>query len=151
MIYVPKCGLPPPIECTQRRYCVTDPSWASGLPFEGLSRVGPSYNKWSVWPVCTSLDWPHPYVGTITANSELNFAISWLRGLAIWRDRAGRLSGRPRHHYSFQRASRRASASSHRNLSSAVFITNIAESDFPYTQLLGVPGREIDPALRPLV
>ena len=68
---------------------VTDPSWASALPFEGLSRVGPSYNKWSVWPVCTSLDWPHPYVGTITANSELNFAISWLRGLAIWRDRSG--------------------------------------------------------------
>jgi hypothetical protein len=35
--------------------------------------------------VCTSLDWPHPYVGTIKANSELNFAISSLRGLAIWR------------------------------------------------------------------
>ena len=28
------------------------------------------------------MDWPHPYVGTITANSELNFAIPWLRGLA---------------------------------------------------------------------
>src|SRR5262249_55076749 len=26
-----------------------------------------TYNKWDAWPVCTSLDWPHPYVGTITA------------------------------------------------------------------------------------
>src|SRR6266511_1089333 len=38
-----------------------------------------------------------------------------------------------------------ASASSHRDLSSAVFITNIAESDFRYTQphespLIGVPS-----------
>jgi transposase InsO family protein len=34
----------------------------------------------------------------------------------------------------FPRAIERASASSHRDLSSAVFITNIAESDFRYTQ-----------------
>jgi hypothetical protein len=28
---VPKCGLPPPIECIRRRCCVTDRSWASAL------------------------------------------------------------------------------------------------------------------------
>ena len=33
MIYVPECGLPPPIECIRRRCCVTDRSWASALPF----------------------------------------------------------------------------------------------------------------------
>ena len=33
MIYVPECGLPPPIECIRRRCCVTDRTWASALPF----------------------------------------------------------------------------------------------------------------------
>ena len=28
---MPKCGLPPPIECIRRRCCVTDRSWASAL------------------------------------------------------------------------------------------------------------------------
>jgi hypothetical protein len=31
--YVPKCGLPLPIECTQQRCCVTGLSWASPHPF----------------------------------------------------------------------------------------------------------------------
>jgi hypothetical protein len=34
-----------------------------------------------------------------------------------------------------------ASESSHRDLSSAVFITNITESDFRYTQLRWIPAR----------
>jgi hypothetical protein len=32
---VPKCGLPPPIECIRRRCCVTDRSWASALSWLG--------------------------------------------------------------------------------------------------------------------
>jgi hypothetical protein len=39
-----------------------------------------------------------------------------------------------------------ASASSHRDLSSAVFITNIAESDFRYTQVFGIRDKPIAPA-----
>ena len=39
-----------------------------------------------------------------------------------------------------------ASESSHRDLSSAVFITNIAESDFRYTQVFGIRDKPIAPA-----
>jgi hypothetical protein len=33
MIYVLKCDLPPPIECTQQRSGTTGPSWVRALPF----------------------------------------------------------------------------------------------------------------------